>query len=212
MQQQLERERVALLPQGKARLRLRPNVPRLDVGGPSATRRQCGGRYGVPPRTHSRAIRWGDGAGVGKVGGAGAGVGDGDRKGGCHCRRWCFRDADLGLAGGFKQLGAPVSVSSVSVIQRLVLRQDGRQILQEGRDVFRNWRVRRGGLQLFVPVRQRPMMMTPRGGARPWLGELLEKVVQPRELCGFFVGRGARRGGGVGVGGQGVHDITRGGW
>ena len=167
MQQQLERERVALLPQGKARLRLRPDVPRGDVEGSSAARRQCGRCDGVPPRAHRRVIRWGDGAS--------GGVDCGRSKGGRSCRRWRCRDARLGLVAGFKQLC--VRRLSVSVvIKGLVLRQDSRQILQKGHEVFRNRRVRRGGLRLLV--RHRPVVvMISRGPARPWLGELLEKVV-----------------------------------
>ena len=175
MQQQLERERVALLLQGKARLRFRPSVPRDDVGGLSVVRRQFGHCYGVPPRTHRRVIGWGDGAGVDQVGGGCVGVGG---EGGRHCRRWCFRDTHLGLAGS-KQLRIPVSISiSVSVIKGLALRQDGRQILQKGRNVFRDRRVRRGGgLRLLVRHRPVMVMFVSRGAARPWLGELLEKVV-----------------------------------
>ena len=194
MQQQLERERVALLPQRKARLRLRPDVPRADVGGSST--RQCGRCHGVPPWAHRRVIRWGDGVGCGGV--------DRGRKGGRRCRRRRCRDARLSHLVGFERLCVRRVYVSV-VVEGLVLCQDGRQVLQKGCDVFRNGRVRRRGLLRLLLMRHRPVVvMDSRGPARPWLGELLEKVVQPRELCGFFVGRRAGRSDG-GVGGRGVH-------
>ena len=130
--------------------------------------------------------------GGGDNGGGGTGVEPGWQGvggkggGGRRCRRRHFWDTHLlRLVAGFKQKQCVFVLIFVSLsVQGLVLRQDGRQVLQKGRNIFRNGPVCRrrpssgGSRGLWVLARRRSLIvMMVVVAVIAWLGELLEKVV-----------------------------------